>query len=77
MQEAMNGKATKFRALAEKRTTKVIRTVRQIGNLSGSAYDSSPDQVEQMFNTIRRELDAAQKRFSPPDKKEQPVFRFE
>lgn len=62
-----NGKAVKFRSLAEKRTSRAIKLIRQISNLSRrNVYDYSDAQVARVFDTLRSEIDAAQKKFAPP-----------
>jgi hypothetical protein len=79
MQETMNGKAIKFRALAEKRVTTVIRTVRRIGNLSRrSTYDYTDDQVAKLIKAMRDEIDAVELKFAPrEDRAQQVLFRFD
>jgi hypothetical protein len=65
-QMSINGKADKFRAIAERRVSNVLKTLRHIGNLSNrSTYDYSPDQINKMFKAIRAELDVAEDRFKP------------
>jgi hypothetical protein len=77
MQEAMNGKAMKFRAIAEKRVSSVLRKVRGLGHLSRrSSYDYSPEQVAKMFTAVRHELDAAEQKFARPDRAQQ-EFTFD
>lgn len=79
MDQAINGKAIKFRAFAERRVTTVIKAIRRVGNLSRRAtYDHHPDQVAKMFKAIRDELDAAELKFSPPEKDSQfPLFKLD
>jgi hypothetical protein len=57
----------------------VIRTIRRIGTLSRRAsYDYTPDQIAKMFDVMRAELDAAERKFALPDKHEQPpLFRLD
>jgi hypothetical protein len=59
----MNGKAVKFRTLAEKRVSKTLYGIRRIGNLSGHAYEYRPEHVAQIFQALRAEVDAAENRF--------------
>jgi len=79
MTEIANGKATKFRELAEKRVSKILNGIRHVGNLSSrSTYDYRPDQVAKMFKAIRDELTNAEDRFSKaPKKGEQRSFSLE
>jgi hypothetical protein len=79
-QEAMNGKALKFRALAEQRVSKVINTIRRIGNLSRrTTYDYNAEQIAKMFSAMRGELDSAEQKFAPPtkNKQQQTLFRLD
>lgn len=59
-----NGNADKFRKLAQKRVTLVLKTVNLIGGLSKrDAYDYSDEQVAKMFSAMRNGIDAAESRF--------------
>jgi hypothetical protein len=70
-----NEKADKFRTLGEKRVTKVLNSIRRIGNLSRrTTYAYTEPEVEQMFKTLRAELDEAEKKFGEQQKA---AFRFE
>jgi hypothetical protein len=70
-----NEKADKFRTLAEKRMTKLLNSIQRLGNLSRRAtYAYTEPEVEQMFKTLRAELDAAEKKFADHQKV---AFRFE
>lgn len=79
MQEAMmNGKALKFRTLAEKRVSKLLQRVRGLGHLSRrGSYEYSPEQVAHMFDAIRFELDAAEQKFGAQGKPPQATFVFD
>jgi hypothetical protein len=60
-----NGKALKFRSLAEKRVTLAMKTIRRIGKLSRrSSYDYEPEQIDKMFAALRSEITAAELQFS-------------
>jgi hypothetical protein len=77
MSEIPNGKAIKFRSVAERRVSRALKSIRHIGNLSRrGSYDYTPEEVAQMFDAMRAELDATQARFAS-DKQEQPYFSFE
>jgi hypothetical protein len=66
-----NGKALKFRSLAEKRVTLAMKTIRRIGKLSRrGSYDYEPEQVDKVFAALRSEIDAAEKQFTS----EQPLL---
>jgi len=63
----MNGKAEKFRTLAEKRVSRVLATVRQISKLSRrGSYEYTPQQVAHIFKAMRDELETAERAFAPP-----------
>ena len=58
-------KDERFIRLAEARVNKIIRMVRLLGNLSGSAnYSYTQNQVEQIYTALQTELDKSRKRFS-------------
>jgi hypothetical protein len=57
-------KAADFKRLAVSRTNKALSTIRLVGNLSGSGYESNPDQIAAIFGALRTSLDEAEARFS-------------
>lgn len=72
-----NGKALKFRSLAEKRVTLAMKTIRRIGKLSRrGSYDYEPEQVARIFAAVRSEIDAAEKQFTHQDRS-LPLFRLD
>ena len=80
MTEMMNGKAVKFRTLAEKRVSRALKTIRQIGALARpKIYEYTPQQLDQMFAALHAELEKAEAEFAPKQKaaKVQSVFSFE
>jgi len=73
-----NGKALKFRMLAEKRVSTAINVIRRIGNLSrNGSYEYSPEQVKKIFGVLRREIDEAESKFAPQEKKSKPSSVFQ
>lgn len=66
--------AHRFQVLGKKRATKAVKQIRLIGNLSGSGYVSTDEQVAKLFATLQDELDAAKARF---DKKQRKGTDFE
>jgi hypothetical protein len=71
-----NGKAEKFRKLAEVRVSRVLQRIHLVERLSRrSSYDYKPAQVDEMFSAIREELDRIEKKFRPSDDS-QHTFRF-
>jgi hypothetical protein len=78
MDQAVNLKAIKFRALAEKRVSQTMRNIERIGSLSSpKAYSYRSEQIEQMFKALRDKLDDAQARFTPASERQPALFRFE
>jgi hypothetical protein len=60
-----NGKALKFRSLAEKRVTLAMKTIRRIGKLSRrGSYEYEPEQIDKMFAALRSEIAAAELQFT-------------
>ena len=77
--QVLNGKAVKFRNLAEKRVSKTLKTIRQIGALARpKIYEYTPQQLDQMFSAIHAELEKAEAEFAPKQKapKVHSVFSF-
>jgi hypothetical protein len=79
MHKMTNGKAIKFRMLAEQRVSKVLSTIHRIGRLSRrSSYEYSPEQIAKMFTAMRSALDDAEARFAlPSDDGQQFSFRLD
>lgn len=58
-------KSDRFRRVAEARVNKIIKMMRLLGNCSNPAvYAFTGEQVQQIFATLRDELDKAQKRYT-------------
>lgn len=55
--------ADRFKQLARKRVSKALKTIHLIGNLSGSGYDYSQDQVDKISAALKDAVDTAMKRF--------------
>lgn len=59
-----NEKSEKFVELAERRTREAIKKIRLIGNLSNkNNYSYGPEQVDQIFKALQRELDESRQKF--------------
>lgn len=57
-------KEERFCRLAEARVNKIIKMLRLLGNCSNEmVYAHTPEQVDQIFTVLRRELDLAQARY--------------
>lgn len=60
---AKESKPDRFRRVAEARVNKIIKMVRLLGNCSNpTVYAFTQEQVQQIFTTLKDELDRAQKR---------------
>lgn len=63
-------RADRFCRVAEARVNKIIKMVRLLGNCANtSVYAFTEDQVTQIFSTLQKELDHAQKRYTQHQKK--------
>ncbi len=63
-------KSDRFRRVASARVNKIIKMLRLLGNCSNlSVYAFTGEQVQQIFSTLRDELERAQKRYVQSDKK--------
>lgn len=63
-------RADRFRRVAEARVNKIIKMVRLLGNCANtSVYAFTDEQVLQIFSTLQKELNHAQKRYVRPHKK--------
>lgn len=58
-------KAQKFARLANARVSKALKTVSLIGNLSGSGYEYSDDQIAKINKALRETIDTTMQRFNP------------
>lgn len=56
-------KADRFQKLAKKRVSKALKDIRLIGNLSGSGYEYTPEQVEKIRSSLYEAIDTAMSRF--------------
>jgi hypothetical protein len=63
-------KAEKFIRLAQKRTGKVLNSLRQVGQLSGAGYESTDAQVAKIFGAISDAAQAAFQKFKNKGAKE-------
>lgn len=67
-------KQQKFVRIAEPRVTRACKAVRLLGNLAGSNYEYTEEQVDAMFGAVQQELDKARSAFCKADKAKQ--FKF-
>jgi hypothetical protein len=69
-------KAAKFIELAEKRTGRILQGIKNLGNLSGSGYVSTPDQVSKIFQAIGDASQASYARFTTKGAKASGGFKL-
>lgn len=56
--------ADRFSQLATKRLRKAAKSIKLLGNLSGSGYEYTPQQVEYIGGELRKAVDKAMARFA-------------
>jgi len=56
-------KAERFKRLAEPRVSSTIRKIEIIGNLAGSNYEYTIEQVQKIVDTLRALVDELEKKF--------------
>jgi len=58
-------KRKRFLTVGEKRTVRVLRALRLLGNCGNrAAYEYTEEEVKRIFSAVQRELDRARERFS-------------
>src|SRR5713101_7385000 len=67
-------KAEAFVRLGDKRVTKALQAIRIIGNLAGSAYDYTDEQVKLIEDVLMQALAETITRFNPKSAKDTPSF---
>lgn len=68
--------AQKFKRLGDKRTIAALEKIRLIGNLAGSGYDYTPEQVDKIENVLMETISSTINRFRTRGKKEKPTFEL-
>lgn len=68
-------KEERFIRIAEPRVSRACKAVSLLGNLAGSGYEYTEEQVEAMFGAVQEELDTARAAFVKKPKEVK--FRFE
>lgn len=74
MAEAAETKHDKFRRLANQRVANALKKIELIGNLSGSGYEYSQEEVDKIFTAIQQTMDSAKNRFAKGKKEETKRF---
>ena len=67
-------KADKFKRLAAKRTNNALKQINNLGNLSTSAYEYTPEQVEKIFGALQGALDECRAKFEKTKQKDNQEF---
>lgn len=65
-------KEERFIRIAEPRVSRACKAVSLLGNLAGSGYEYTEEQVDAMFGAVKEALDTARAQF----KKKNNVVRF-
>ena len=60
----VESKNDKFKRLASLRVTNAIKKIELIGNLTGSGYESTPEEVDKIFKAIQDTVDGVKDKFS-------------
>jgi len=60
----VESKQDKFKRLASKRVTNAIHKIELIGNLSGSSYECSAEDVEKIITALQQAVNGVKERFS-------------
>lgn len=69
-------KGAKFIRLALPRMKKALASVKQLGNLSSSQYEYTPDQIAKMRKAVIDQVDETFDRFSKSGSKQDTAFQF-
>ena len=68
--EREKAKIANFEKLASPRTRRALKAIGLIGNLSGSGYASTKEQVEKIRTALQKKVDETMARFSKTTKTE-------
>ena len=63
MDNPNESKADKFKRLAEPRVDNTLKKIKILGNLAGSGYEYSPEQVEKILTSLKSAVDEVEKKF--------------
>lgn len=71
-------KRGRFLDVAQRRTRRVLRELRLLGNCGNTAaYEYADRDVEKIFSAVTRELELARSRFKTGDKKKEDAFSLD
>ena len=63
MDNPNESKADKFKRLAEPRVDNTLKKIKILGNLAGSGYEYSAEQVEKILTSLKSAVDEVEKKF--------------
>lgn len=69
-------KAEKFVRIATYRVNSVIDKLSILSNCAGESYDYTAEQIDSMFDAIRKAVDNCYSQFQPKQKSEKERFTF-
>ena len=75
MSEA-ESKHDKFKRLASQRVTNAIKKIELIGNLSGSGYESTPEEMEKIFKAVQDAVEGVKDKFSKTSRVDSSKFEL-
>ncbi len=59
----IESKADKFKRLSEPRVESTLKKIKIIGNLAGSGYEYTAEQVEKILGALKAAVDEVEKKF--------------
>ncbi len=69
-------KRDRFCRIGERRMTEIVSKIALLGNLSGSQYECTQADIDNMRETVQNALDIAMSRFAPRTRESTTRFRF-
>ncbi len=72
----VESKNDKFKRLASLRVTNAIKKIELIGNLTGSGYESTPEEVDKIFKAIQDTVDGVKDKFSKTKRVDSSKFQL-
>lgn len=69
-------KNSKFRRIAEQRVSKLLNQIRLLGNLSSANYEYSDEEISEVFDAIRNQLDVCEAKFVDAESADDSGFKF-
>ena len=69
-------KHDKFKRLATQRVTNAIKKIELIGNLAGSGYESTPEEVEKILTALQKTVEGVREKFSKTKRADKSKFEL-